>query len=428
MKCFKGQILVFNGDPGSEMKPESYSYYPNGHLIVKDDRIVYAGDASIAPTFEFSETVDYGESLLMAGFVDTHIHYPQIGMIASYGEQLLEWLQKYAFPEEKKFENAAYASAMAKEFVRELFRNGTTTALVFSTVHPGSADALFTEAEKFGMCLITGKTLMDRNAPDYLCDTPESAYSDSKKLIESWHGKGRLRYAVTPRFAITSSDEQLSVAGKLLREFPDIYMQTHLSENRKEIETVGELFPENSGYLDVYDSHGLAGSKSIFAHCVHLTDDEFKVMKQRDAGIAFCPCSNLFLGSGLVDLDKIRKYDIKTGIGTDVGGGNSFSVLLNLNEAYKVAQLKNQHLNPLQAFYMATLGGAKALSIHHEAGTLKTGYYADFMVLNPRATPLMKLRMERTESLVDLLFILMMMGDSRCIEATYVGGKCVHQA
>lgn len=428
MNLYSGNVLIYHSDPGTDIDPDAFSYYPDGVLITNEDRVVFAGSKEEAPNVSITAHTDYSGCLILAGFIDTHIHYPQIGMIASYGEQLLEWLQKYAFPEEKKYENREYASKMAKEFIKELFSNGTTTALVFSTVHPQSAHALFSEAQKYGMCLITGKTLMDRNAPDYLCDTPERAYHESKGLIEQWHGKGRLKYAVTPRFAITSSEEQLQVAGKLMEEYPDIYMQTHLSENLKEIETVKHLFPENKGYLDVYDANGLAGSKSIFAHCVHLTDEEFKVMKERDSAIAFCPCSNLFLGSGLVDLDKIRSHDIKTGIGTDVGGGNSFSILLNLNEAYKVAQLNNQPLNPVQAFYYATLGGAKALSIHHEAGTLKEGYYADFMVLDPKATPLMKLRMERTETLIDLLFILMMMGDSRCVKATYVAGECVFSA
>ncbi len=428
MDLFQGDILTYHADPEEPARESAYSFFPDGILAVDDGRIVYCGKKENVPFSTENHPIhDYSGQLIMAGFVDTHIHYPQIGMIASYGEQLLEWLQRYAFPEEMKFADRAYAAMMAREFTNELFRNGTTTALVFSTVHPGSADALFEEAMKREMCLLTGKILMDRNAPEPLTDTPESAYHESRKLIEKWHGKGRLRYAVTPRFAITSSREQLEAAGRLLKEFPDVYLQTHLSENPREITSVAELFPESGGYLDVYDRYGLAGPKSVFAHCVHLTDDEFRVMKERDAAIACCPCSNLFLGSGLFDFEKAFSHGIRTGLGTDVGGGNSFSVLMNLNEAYKVAQLRGQQLNPIRAFYLATLGGARALSLEQEIGTLNPGNYADFIILNPRTTPLMKLRMKQATTLTDTLFTLMMMGDDRCVTGTWVNGKRVKQ-
>lgn len=426
MRFYQGDILVYHDDPGDDMNAGAFDFYVDGILAVDHGKIVYSGPKDATPfAIDEGQLITYPNRILLAGFVDTHIHYPQIGMIASYGEQLLQWLEKYTFPAESRFSDNAYARAIAQEFIRELFRNGTTSALVFSTVHASSADILFEEALKSDMCLITGKTLMDRNAPDYLLDTPETAYSESKALIEKWHRNGRLRYAVTPRFAVTSTGEQLQAAGRLLREHPDVYMQTHLSENKLEIETVAKLFPDSNGYLDVYDRYGLAGDRSVFAHCVHLRDDEFEVMKARDSAIAYCPCSNLFLGSGLFDLEKARDVGIRMGIGTDVGGGNSFSVLMNLNEAYKVAQLRGQKLNPLQAFYYATLGGAKALSVDDALGTLKKGRYADFIVLNPTATPLMQLRMKNATTLTDRLFVLMMMGDDRCVEATYIAGKKV---
>jgi len=426
VKAYKGNLLIYHDNPGLDSNPGAYSYFIDGILIEEDGKILYCGSRDDAPPEIKSMHIDdYSGKLITAGFTDTHIHYPQIGMIASYGEQLLEWLERYAFPMEAKFKDRVFADKMAEEFIQELFRNGTTSALVFSTVHEQSADALFSHAEKQGLSLITGKVLMDRNAPEYLIDTPERGYKESKKLIEKWHKHGRLRYAVTPRFAITSTPEQLTLAGKLLQEFPDVYMQTHLSENKKEIETVNELFSEQNGYLDVYNHFGLVGGKSVFAHCVHLSDDEFQTLKRNDSAVAFCPCSNLFLGSGLFNLDKIREYDIKMGLGTDVGGGNSFSVLQNLNEAYKVAQLRGQKLNPVQAFYYATLGGARALSLEDEIGSLHKGKFADFIVLNPNATPLMDLRLKNASTLNDILFILMMMGDDRCVEATYVAGKKV---
>lgn len=426
MQIFKGDILIYSDNPGADANENSYSFYEDGLLITENEKILYAGSAENTPfPINGLPVTSFPGKIITAGFVDTHIHYPQINMIASFGEQLLEWLERYAFPAEKKFADSSYAKIMADEFLRELHRNGTTTALVFSTVHSTSADALFTEAQKYNMALLTGKVLMDRNAPEWLTDTPETGYKESKILIDKWHKKGRLRYAVTPRFAITSSTEQLQLAGRILKEHHDVYMQTHLSENKKEIESVARLFPESSGYLDVYDRMGLATDHSVFAHCVHLTNNEYAVMKARNSAISFCPCSNMFLGSGLFNLNKARKHDVKLGLGTDVGGGNSFSILQNLNEAYKVAQLRNQKLHPIQAFYYATLGGAKALNLDHQIGTLKKDYYADFIVLNPGATNLMRLRLKNASTLTDKLFILMMMGDDRCIDAAFIAGHKV---
>jgi len=399
-------------------------------MVVEDGRVKDLGDyAALGEKYAHVSIEEYGDRLIMPGFIDTHIHYPQVEMIAAYGEQLLEWLEQYTFPTETKFKDKAYAQKVAAVFISELLRNGTTTALVFATVHPESVDAFFEEAEQRHLCMISGKVLMDRNAPQELCDTPESAYEDSKALIQKWHKKGRLRYAVTPRFAATSSEEQLRYAGQLLNEFPDVHLHTHLSENVNEVAWVKELFPECNGYLDVYDQAGLVKERSLFAHGVQLTDAEFQRLFEANAAIAFCPTSNLFLGSGLFKLEQAKSCDcpIKVGLGTDIGAGTSFSMLQTANEAYKVSQLRNQKLSPFKALFLATLGGAKALCIDDRLGNFEIGKEADFVVLNPRSTPLMAFRNahptpETLHALTDRLFSLIMMGDDRTVEATYILG------
>ncbi|MEM6426703.1 MAG: guanine deaminase, partial [Cyanobacteria bacterium P01_D01_bin.128] len=333
-------------------------------------------------------------------------------------------------PTERKFQDKDYAREIADVFLDELLRNGTTTALVFAAVYPQSAEAFFEAAQARNMRMISGKVLMDRNAPDYLCDTAESAYQDSKTLIEKWHNKGRLRYAVTPRFAATSTAEQLSVAGRLLREYPDVYLHTHLSENVDEVALVKTLFPNCEGYLDVYDRAGLVTNRSVFAHGVQLTDAEFVRLSEAEAAIAFCPTSNLFLGSGLFKVEQAKspKAPIKVGLGTDIGAGTSFSVLQTANEAYKVAQLRNQKLSPFKALFLATLGGARALALDTVLGNFDLGKEADFVVLNPQATPLLARRnpaptAQTLESLADLAFSLIMMGDDRAVTATHIMGE-----
>jgi guanine deaminase len=355
-------------------------------------------------------------------------------MIAAYGAQLLEWLDKYTFPTEGKFHDKAYAREIASFFLDELLKHGTTTALVFTAVYPQSVDAFFEEASRRHLRMIAGKVLMDRNAPDFLTDTPETAYAESKQLIEKWHKHDRLLYAITPRFAVTSSDEQLRLAGKLLAEFPDVYMHTHLSENVNEVKLVAELFPESEGYLDVYDRAGLVGSKSVFAHGVLLTDAEFNRLSEARSTIAFCPTSNLFLGSGLFNLKKAKSVEapVKVGLGTDVGGGTSFSMLETASEAYKVTQLRGENLSAFQALFLATLGGARALSLEDTLGNFEPGKEADFIVIDPKATPLMARRNPTAiaaslPELADQAFATIMLGDDRAIHATYIMGELAYE-
>lgn len=347
-------------------------------------------------------------------------------MVGAYGEQLLEWLNTYTFPTEMQFADAAYAAQIAEFFVQELLKNGTTTALVFCTVHPESVDALFEAAQRHHMRLIAGKVMMNRHAPDALCDTPERAYTDSKALIEKWHGQGRALYAITPRFAPTSTPEQLQLAGQLKAEYPDVYVHTHLSENKNEIAWVKELFPAQQGYLDVYHHYGLTGSRSVFAHCVHLEEHEWDCMHATDSAIAFCPTSNLFLGSGLFPLKKTWDKQVKVGLGTDIGAGTSFNQLQTLNEAYKVQQLQGDKLSAFESLYHATLGGAKSLSLDHQLGNFNVGKEADFIVLDLHATALQSLRQQRAKGIEDALFALMTMGDDRNIHATYVYGQAAY--
>ena len=428
-KAYRAAILHSLADPREVGVEKSYEYFEDGVLVVEDGKVAQLGAAQslLASLPTGTEVTEYPDALITSGFIDTHIHYPQTGMIASYGEQLLDWLNTYTFPTERAFADKAHASEVAEVFLGELLRNGTTTALVFGSVHKESVDAFFEQAEKLNLRMIAGKVLMDRNAPDYLTDTAESGYADSKELIERWHGKGRLHYAVTPRFAPTSTPEQLALAGKLYKEYPDLYMHTHLSENRKEIEWVRELFPEQNGYLDVYDHHGLIGERSVFAHGVHLCDDECKRLGETGSAVAFCPTSNLFLGSGLFDLEKVEGHGVRVGLGTDVGAGTSFSQLQSLNEAYKVMQLQGKKLDPFKSLYLATLGGARALYLEDRIGNLQPGKDADFVVLDYKATPLIDYRMRQAKTLEERLFALMMLGDDRAVKETYAAGVSVHK-
>lgn len=404
-------------------------YIEDGLLITENGKITWfgtwkEGEKHLPNTLKVEH---YPEQLIVPGFIDTHIHFPQTEMIGAFGEQLLEWLNTYTFPTEIQFKDRTYADKIAHFFVEELLKNGTTTALVFCTVHPESVDALFQAAERHQMRLIAGKVMMDRHAPDELLDTPEQAYSESKALIEKWHGKGRALYAITPRFAPTSTEEQLQKAGQLKAEYPDVYVHTHLSENKNEISWVKELFPEQKGYLDVYDHYGLTGQRSVFAHCVHLEEHEWDCMHQTDSAIAFCPTSNLFLGSGLFPLKKAWDKQVKVGLGTDIGAGTSFCHLQTLNEAYKVQQLQGEKLSAFESLYLATLGGAKSLDLDDKLGNFNLGKEADFVVLNLKATALQKLRQEHAKNIEDALFALMTIGDDRNIQATYIYGQKVYE-
>jgi len=428
-------FLDFVDDPFYVAESESVRYFADGLLVLEDGKVKALGDyQQLKDQYSEVAIVAYPDRLIMPGFVDTHIHFPQTEMIAAYGEQLLEWLNQYAFPTERKFKDKAYAQKIAAFFLEELLRNGTTTALVFAAVYPESVDAFFEEASRRNLRMIAGKVMMDRNAPDFLSDTAETSYQDSKRLIEKWHKHGRLLYAVTPRFAITSTDEQLRLAGKLLEEFPDVYLHTHLSENIDEVAWVKELFPHCTGYLDVYDQAGLVGDRSIFAHGVQLTDQEFQRLSAANAAIAFCPTSNLFLGSGLFRIEQAKsaEHPVKLGLGTDVGGGTSFSILQTAHEAYKVAQLRRQRLSTFKALFLATLGGARALSLGDTIGNFDAGKEADFIVLDVRSTPLMAIRNPISTALslaelADKVFSLVIMGDDRAICATYIAGELAYE-
>ena len=429
IKAWRSAILHCTANPTEVGTEQAFEYFEDGLLVVKDGIIQALGNAEdqIALLDSTIEVEHHPDALIVPGFVDTHIHYPQSDMIASYGEQLLDWLNNYTFPEESKFADKQYASDVAERFLAELLRNGTTTALVFGTVHKQSVDAFFEAALPLNLRMICGKVMMDRHAPDYLIDTPETAYEDSKELIERWHNHGRLHYAVTPRFAPTSTSEQLSAAGKLLSEYDDLYMHTHLSENRQECRWVQELFPDSKNYLDVYDQHQLLSERSVFAHGIHLCDQEYNRLSETGSAIAFCPTSNLFLGSGLFNLEKAELHKVNVGMGTDVGGGTSFSMFSTLNEAYKVIQMQGQNLDPIKSFYLATLGGAKALRLDDKVGNLAVGSEADFVILDKQATPLLSKRLERAKDIKDTLFALMILADDRAIQATYAMGQCVHQ-
>ncbi len=404
--------------------PEQVRFIEDGLLITQDGKIQWFGTWQAGQHLAADLQVEhYPDQLILPGLIDTHIHFPQTEMIGAYGEQLLEWLNTYTFPTEMQFEDKAYADQIAAFFVQELLKNGTTTALVFCTVHPQSVDALFEAAERHHMRIIAGKVLMDRHAPEALCDTPESAYADSKALIQKWHGKGRNLYAITPRFAPTSTAAQLAQAGQLKAEHPDVYVHTHLSENQNEIAWVKSLFPEQKNYFDVYHHYGLTGSRSVFAHCVHLEEQEWQCLHDTDSAIAFCPSSNLFLGSGLFPLKKTWEKQVKVGLGTDVGAGTAFSQLDTLNQAYKVQQLQGDKLSAFEALYHATLGAAKALDLHEKLGNFNVGKEADFIVCNLKATAVQALRQDRAKNIEDALFALMMMGDDRNIQATYIYGQ-----
>ncbi|SEE35957.1 guanine deaminase [Pseudomonas coleopterorum] len=427
-KAYRAAILHSLDDPALVGVQASYEYFADGVLVVEDGRISALGAASeVLPTLSDDvEVSHYPDALITPGFIDTHIHFPQTGMVGSYGEQLLDWLNEYTFPCEGQFADKAHADGVAQIFLKELLRNGTTTALVFGSVHPESVDALFEAAQALDLRLIAGKVMMDRNAPDYLTDTAQSSYDQSKALIERWHGKGRLHYAVTPRFAPTSSEAQLTLAGQLLREYPDVYLQTHLSENLQEIEWVKALFPERSNYLDVYDHYQLLGERSVLAHGVHLCDAECARLAETGSAIAFCPTSNLFLGSGLFNLPQAERFKVNVGLGTDVGAGTSFSLLHTLNEAYKVMQLQGEKLNPFKSLYLATLGGARALRLEDRVGTLQPGTDADFVVLDYHATPLLSYRIAQAKTFEEVLFVLMTLGDDRAVLQTYAAGRRVH--
>ncbi len=427
LKAYRGPIFHFLKSPEGACPSDSYEYFEDGILIVENGRILSVGDArELLPKTQGIKIQTYGKNcLILPGFIDAHIHFPQMGMIASYGKQLIEWLNQYTFPFEERFSDKEYAEKMADLFIQELLKNGTTTALVFCTAAKESVEALFEAALKRHMRVIAGRTLGDRNMPTSLLTPVQSFMEEEEALLNRWHKKKRLLYALTPRFAPTSTETLLKMVGDLLTQHPDVYLHTHLSENLDEVAWVKELFPWSSHYLDVYHRFGLVRPRSVFAHAIHISQEEINLLSRSKAAVCHCPTSNLFLGSGLFRWKNCKEASLLMAFGTDVGAGTSFSLLATMNEGYKVAQLQKSSLHPLNAFYHATLGGAKALYLDSYIGNFETGKEADFIILDLAATGLMERRLQEAKNLCDRLFLLMMLGDDRSVKETYVMGDRV---
>ena len=416
----QGNILHF-------LSEDEMIFIPNGVLYIENGKIIKIGTAKeILPRLKSSVLIKkYTNRLILPGFIDGHVHAVQTNAIASYGKRLLEWLEMYVFPLETKFENQDFARQNIRFFLSQLLKNGTTTAAVFPSRHPQATSILFEEANVLNMRLLSGKTSMDRNAPPSLCDKTEHSYSENEQLLLAIDEKYRTNYILTPRFAITSSEKQLEALSDLKKKYPNTAVQTHVSENREEVDAVKKLFPKAKNYLDVYDSFGFLGKGSLMAHAIYLEEEEWKRLAETQTSIVHCPSSNLFLGSGLFNLQKCREYAIPLALGSDVGAGTSFSMLKTASEAYKVAALQKNEFTAKYAFYLLTLGGAKALKQEAFIGNFEIGKEADFLVLNPMATDLMKARLSETNSIEEILFVLMMLGDERNLEAVYLQGKRV---
>jgi guanine deaminase len=425
-QAFRGPIFHLIDDP--DLGAAAAIFIEDGGLLAEEGHIAEIGPfIDVQPMLKGAPLSRVTDGLIVPGFIDSHVHFPQIDMVASPGKQLLHWLSAYAFPAESRFAHEDVAAETARFFLDQLLANGTTSALVFATAHKVSAEALFTEAFKRNMRLITGKVLMDVNAPAGISDTAETGFMESRALIRDWHGKGRLGYAVTPRFALTSSEQQLELAGRLIAEHPGVKLHTHLSENHDELDAVKKLFPDCSDYLGVYEKFGLATSHSVFAHCLHMSPSEWVRLGKAGCGIAHCPTSNLFLGSGLFSLAAAETAGVRVGLGTDVGAGTSLSLLATMNEAYKVGQLQKRRTSAFKLFYLATLGAARALRLDDKIGNLAPGKEADFVVLDANALPMLKRRWERASTIEEKLFALAILGDDRAVAETYVAGKLVHK-
>lgn len=429
--AIRGATLTYVADPFEAGLDAAMRYESDAVIVMAGGRITAHGPAAaILKTLPPDVPVtSWPNAVIMPGFLDAHAHYAQTGIVGAYGSQLLDWLDRYAFPAEMAFENAEHARDVARTYLGENLRNGITTAAVYGTVFPTSVDVLFEESERLGLRTIAGKVLMDRNAPASLLDTPQRGYDESKALIARWHDRGRSLYAITPRFAVTSSPEQLELAGALRREHPGCFVQTHISEQAAEVELVRTLFPGRSSYADVYDHYGLLGRRVVLGHGIHLTEAELALLHGTGTALAHCATSNLFLGSGLFDLGRAKAAArrVHVAVGTDIGAGTTFSILQTLGETYKVAHLKDFALDAGHAFYLATRGSAVALDLGGVIGSIAPGMEADLVVLDLHATPLMRYRMQTAEDEMDALFLLMTLGDDRAVMATYVGGRLVHQ-
>ncbi|MDP2119820.1 MAG: guanine deaminase [Hoeflea sp.] len=426
-KLLRGRVLSFKTRPEARDDHASYLFEEDGAVLVENGRISACGaydEIRLASPFGV-KVIDHRPLILMAGFIDPHIHFPQMQVTASYAANLLEWLNTYTFVEEQKFADAAHATRFAGLFFDELLRHGTTTAAAYCSVHKGSADAYFAEALRRNLLMVGGKVMMDRNAPQALTDTAQSGYDDTRAVIAAWHGKGRNHVAITPRFAITSSPAQLEAAGALAREHPELLIQTHLSENNAEIAYTMELYPEAIDYTDIYARHGLLTDRMLLGHAIHLTDREMDAIAEAGSVAVHCPTSNLFLGSGLFDLKRLKEHGVRTAIATDIGGGSSYSLLRTMDEAYKIQQLRANRVPPIESFWQATRGNAEALGLVNRIGTLEPGTDADIIALDARATPAMRIRMETVQTLEEELFLLQTMGDDRSVGQVYVAGEPV---
>jgi guanine deaminase len=430
--ALRGPALTFTGDPFQDGVEHTMVYEPDAIVAMANGRITHFGPAErVRPQLPADTSVlEQGQdALILPGFIDTHVHFSQTQIIGGYGEQLIDWLNKYAFVAEQRFSDRGHAREVAGVFLKENLRNGITTAAVFCTVHPQSVDALFEESEKLGLRLIAGKVLMDRNAPEALLDTVRSGYDDSKALIGKWHGRGRLMYAITPRYAGSSTPGQLEAAAALKAEFPDCFVQSHVSENRAEMAWIKELFPERRSYLDVYDHYGLLGRRTIYGHGIWLTEEELQRLHETGAALAHCPTSNFFLGSGCLDIGRTTKRErpVRVGLATDLGAGTSFSILQTMNEAYKAAQLNGCRLSAGHAYYLATRGAARALYLEDTIGSIAPGMEADLVVLDMKSTPIIDYRLKDAHGIEEALFVQMTMGDDRAVKETYVGGRRSYQ-
>ncbi len=421
-----GQTLAFDADPFAVPPAEAARHERHGAVLVDDGRIADVGPAErLRAAHPEAEVEDMGTALISPGFVDAHAHYPQTAMIASWGLRLIDWLNTYTFPEEMRFSEPAYAAEIARRYFDLTLAHGTTTVVSYCTIHPESVEAFFTEASRRGVRAYAGKTCMDRNAPEGLCDTAQSAYDDSKRLLEKWHGAGRLSYVVTPRFSPTSTREQLAALGALWSEHPDCLMQTHLSEQLDEIAWVKSLFPEALDYLDTYEAAGLLGARGLYGHAIHLTERERARLKEAGAALIHCPTSNTFIGSGLFDLSGLKAEGQRVGLATDTGGGSSFSMLRTMAAAYEIAQLRGTALHPAQLWWLATRGSAEALGVADRIGTLAPGIEADLIAIDLASTPAIAQRSARADDIWEALFPTIMMGDDRAIEAVWVAGTRV---
>jgi guanine deaminase len=426
MQLFRASIAHFPKQTSNFEK--DIVIFKDGGLLVDNKHIVDIGEFSqLSSRYPAVEVVDFSGKWILPGLIDSHLHYPQTQSIAHYGEQLLSWLENYTFPTEMQFADEAHANTIAGIFLNQLLKNGTTTGLVFTTVHKESCDALFNAASKLDMAMIAGKVCMDRNCPSPLQDTAQSAQQDCANLIETWHNKGRNRYALTPRFAPTSTPEQLAALGELAEQYKDVFIQTHLSENLDEIAWVKQLFPNAAGYLDVYDKFNLVRERAVFGHGIHLNADEWARLGESNASIAFCPTSNLFLGSGLFDMALAKANDVHVALATDVGAGTTFNMFKTYGDAYKVSQLRHAPICPLEGFYLMTQGAAKAHALEHEIGNLNAGTVADFIVVEPRFDELTALRIEQNAEFDDVIFALSILGDDRAIAQTWVSGRCCYK-